>query len=170
MVISSKTEEQSLPITPAAPAPCTHRMSNPLPPQARAGREGGQGAGALHLPGGATPQLCRSSFSRQSPRIPLPTAPHPRVVCPSTGWASDAAATRLLPGLGRDSASAGPQHSALWGFPTNPGTRSAAGASFPSGTHFGSWDGGRKGVDPARVGGSLPSGLPPKPFTHTYAW
>lgn len=81
MVISSKTEEQSLPITPAAPAPCTDRMNSPFPrKQERAGGD----RGSLHRtsPGSHPPALQGQLLRpRPLPRMAI-TAPSP-----GTAWA-----------------------------------------------------------------------------------
>lgn len=163
MVISSKTEEQSLPITPAAPAPCTHRMSSPFPrKQERAGMgdRGPVHCTSLREP----PPSSAGAASLANPHgFPYPPSPSPCGL-PEHRLGQRCSGDPAAPGAGEDSASAGPQHPALWGFPTNPGTSSAAGASFPSGTHFGGWDGGRKGVDPDRVEGVSPVGFVSQPF------
>lgn len=73
--------------------PCTDRMSSPFPrKRERPGKEeggGGLGAGALHLPGGATPQQCRDGFSPSfciaSPPPSTPHTPSPGSAYPSSG-------------------------------------------------------------------------------------
>lgn len=79
MVISSKTEEPSLPITPAAPAPCTDRMSSPFPrKQERAG--GGRGSVHRTSPGSHPPAL-------QGQLLPPRPLPRMAIAAPSPGTA-----------------------------------------------------------------------------------
>lgn len=77
MVISSKTEEQSLPITPAAPAPCTHRMSSPFPrKQERAGR-GDRGPVHCTSLGEPSPSSAGAASLANPPGFPYPPPPIP---------------------------------------------------------------------------------------------
>lgn len=179
MVISSKTEEQSLPITPAAPAPCTDRRSSPFPRKRQRARLGGTGwAGALHLSAGShPPKLCRGSFSptpatdsrhhRPPPGIAAYPVPGHRL---GRGEGCSGGPVRRISGCrgGGLSLCRPPQHApGLRSQPLHPAspprTRAAAGASLLSACVRGAAGGGCRRVDPKWVGsgGSLPSGLPP---------
>lgn len=178
MVISSKTEERSLPITPAAPAPCTDRMSSPFPRKQE--RAGGGVGGPVHCTSpGSHPPALQGQLPRPGLPSPPPPAPSPGAACPDTGH-------RLGRGEGCCSGPAAPgvgglsfrhPHSIPPGLPNQPrhlASPPCTRSILPFGMRLGGWgtEGAGKGRSGPGVGwgGVSPVGFAPHPFTHTYAW